>query len=115
MIRRKSELAIQTREGIRGGAGKAQLLEYVSPGEMAGVEFVSVLTLEPGASIGQHPHSGEEELYLILEGEGAGFLDGESFTVRPGDAFLCKAGHAHGLANGPDTPLLFLAVLTKKS
>jgi quercetin dioxygenase-like cupin family protein len=112
MIRRKSELAIQTREGIRGGAGKAQLLEYVSPGEMAGVEFVSILTLEPGASIGQHPHPEEEELYLILEGMGTGILDGEAFPVGPGDAFLCKAGHAHGLANGPDSPLTFLAVLS---
>lgn len=113
MIRRKSQIQPETKEAIRGGAGKAAATEYVRPGEMAGVEFVSLLTLEPGAGVGQHPHPEEEELYLVLEGAGTGFLDGEGFPVGPGDAFLCKAGHRHGLKNGPDSPLTFLAVLSQ--
>jgi quercetin dioxygenase-like cupin family protein len=113
VIRKKAEVQAQTREAIRGGVGRALMREYIGPGAMAGVEFVSVLTLEPGASIGQHPHPSEEELYLILEGSGTGLLDGEAFPVSAGDAFLCKAGHAHGLQNSPDSPLTFLAVLSR--
>lgn len=115
MIRRRKEIAPETREAIRGGSGRASQIGYLSPGEMAGVEFVSVLTLEPGASIGEHVHPDTEELYLVLEGEGLGRLDGETFQVGSGDAFVCKAGHSHGLASGPRGPLTFVAVLTKRS
>jgi mannose-6-phosphate isomerase-like protein (cupin superfamily) len=110
MIKRGSELPVQTRSAIRGGQGEAHALEYLSAGEMAGVEFLSVLTLEPGASIGVHEHPDTEELYLILAGEGEGVLDGESFPVAAGDAWLTRAGHSHGLRNGPAQALQFLAV-----
>lgn len=80
---------------------------------MAGADFVSILTLEPGATVGEHLHAAEEELYLVLEGEGLGLLDGEAFPVGPGDAYLCKVGHTHGLVNPGSKPLTFLAVLAK--
>ena len=98
---------------IRGGKGGAERLDYLSPGDMAGADFVSVLTLDPGATVGEHLHPAEEELYLVLQGEGSGLLDGETFRVGPGDAFLCKAGHTHGLVNPGPKPLTFLAVLAK--
>ncbi|MEW6758383.1 MAG: cupin domain-containing protein [Acidobacteriota bacterium] len=98
---------------IRGGKGGAERLDYLSPGDMAGADFVSVLTLDPGATVGEHLHPAEEELYLVLQGEGSGLLDGETFPVGPGDAFLCKAGHTHGLVNPGPKPLTFLAVLAK--
>ncbi len=113
MVKRSSELQAVTRSGIRGGKGTAHSVEYVSAGEMAGVEFLSVITPEPGASIGVHEHPDTEELYLILDGEGEGVLDGESFPVEAGDSWLTKAGHSHGLRNGRAQALQFLAVLTR--
>ena len=113
MIRRRSDLEPQVKENIRGGSGKAVALDYVREGDMAGVRFVSLLTLEPGATIGEHPHEDAEELYLIVSGAGFGILDGERFRVEAGDAYLCRAGHSHGLANGPDTPITFLAILAR--
>jgi mannose-6-phosphate isomerase-like protein (cupin superfamily) len=113
MKRLKRDLPEGRVSAIRGGKGGALRLDYLSPGAMAGVDFVSTVTLEPGASVGEHLHPAEEELYLVLEGEGSGLLDGESFAVGPGDAYLCKAGHTHGLLNSGGGPLMFLAVLTK--
>lgn len=113
MRRIRKELPETRLSQIRGGKGSALRRDYLGPGEMAGVEFVSLLTLEPGASIGDHPHQKEEELYLVLEGEGLGRLDGESFPVGPGDAYLCKASHSHGLVNLGPKALRFLAVLAK--
>jgi quercetin dioxygenase-like cupin family protein len=113
MIRRRTEVEAQPKEAIRGGSGRAVQREYVRPGEMPGVGFVSVLTLEPGAVIGEHLHPSNEELYLLIEGAGVGVLDGEAFDVGPGDAWLCKAGHTHGLRNGPSGPLTFVAVLSE--
>jgi len=102
------------KEAIRGGTGKALAVDYLAPDEMAGVLMASKITLEPGASVGEHLHPETEELYLVLEGHGVGFLDGESFDVGPGDAWLCKAGHTHGLSNSGSAPLAFFAVLTSR-
>lgn len=112
MIRRKAEAREEVRDAMRGGLGKALLREILSPGDMAGVDFVSLVTLESGASVGHHRHDGTEELYLILEGSGVAILDGGRFDVGPGDAFLVKDGHGHGLENTSTSLLSFLAVLT---
>ena len=113
MKMKDAELKGVWKEGIRGGAGKALAVDYLAPDEMAGVLMASRITLEPGASVGEHPHPETEELYLVLDGQGVGFLDGESFDVGAGDAWLCKAGHTHGLANSGPAPLAFFAVLTR--
>ncbi len=114
MIKRLDSLPSQEKEKIRGGAGKALAVDYLAPDEMAGILSAGRITLEPGASIGEHPHPETEELYLVLEGTGTGFLDGEAFEVGPGDAWVCKAGQTHGLQNDPRAPLTFFAVLTRK-
>jgi quercetin dioxygenase-like cupin family protein len=114
MIRKLSDLPAQAKEKIRGGTGRAAAVDYLAPEEMAGVLMASRISLEQGASVGEHPHPETEELYLILEGSGTGFLDGESFDVGPGDAWVCKAGHTHGLENVGTGPLVFFAVLTRR-
>lgn len=114
MIKKIGSLEEKVKEAIRGGTGKASAVDYLAPDEMAGVLMASRITLEPGASVGEHLHPDTEELYLVLEGLGTGYLDGEPFEVGPGDAWLCKAGHTHGLRNGDDMPLAFFAVLTAR-
>ncbi|MBI4916554.1 MAG: cupin domain-containing protein [Acidobacteria bacterium] len=113
MIRRSREVAVEVKEGIRGGAGRAEAREYLRAGDLGGVLGMSVITLEPGATIGEHTHPATEELYFVLAGAGTGVLDSEHFPVGPGDAYVVRAGHSHGLAADPDRPLRFLAVLTR--
>ena len=112
MIKKIEDLPAQLKENIRGGTGKALSVDYLAPDEMEGILMASRIVLEPGASVGEHLHPKTEELYLVLEGRGTGYLDGEPFEVGPGDAWLCKAGHTHGLRNDPEKPLAFFAVLT---
>jgi quercetin dioxygenase-like cupin family protein len=113
MIRKLEELPEQIREGIRGGKGQALVVDYLVRGDVAGILAASRVALGPGATVGDHVHAETEELYLILEGSGTGRLDGESFPVGPGDVWVCKQGHTHGLINGPAGPLVFFAVLTE--
>ena len=113
MIRRSRDIACEVKEGIRGGAGRALAREYLRRGDMGGVLGMSVTTLEPGASIGEHTHPATEELYFVLAGTGNGSLDGERFPVEAGDAYVVRAGHSHGLAAGAAGTLSFLAVLTR--
>jgi len=91
----------------------AKGVEFLKDGDMEGVLSMGRTTLEPGATIGVHNHPDTNDLYLILEGQGTGILNGERFPVGPGDLFLVKAGGSHGLINDSETPLTFLGVLTR--
>jgi mannose-6-phosphate isomerase-like protein (cupin superfamily) len=71
--------------------------------------------LEAGSSIGEHSHPDTEELYLILDGQGQGVLDGRSFPVAAGDLFVVKAGHSHGLINDSDATLTYFGLMTPKA
>ncbi|MDP1831150.1 MAG: cupin domain-containing protein [Geothrix sp.] len=113
MIRRLSELAEEPKSNIRGGVGAGQGVDLLKAGEMAGVLSLGRITLEPGATIGEHAHPNTEDLYLILAGRGVGILDGEHFPVGPGDLFLVRAGGSHGLINDSEGPLTFLGLLTR--
>jgi len=113
MIRRQCERFEETKTNIRGGLGMAKGVEFLKEGDMEGVLSMGRTTLEPGATIGVHSHPDTHDLYLILEGQGTGILNGERFPVGPGDLFLVKAGGSHGLINDSETPLTFLGVLTR--
>lgn len=115
MIRRLSELPVEAKLSIRGGLGAGLGVDLLKHGEMAGVVSLGRITLEPGATIGEHAHPNTEDLYLILAGRGVGILDGEHFPVGPGDLFLVRAGGSHGLINDSDGPLTFLGLLTRPS
>ena len=72
--------------------------------------FVDYAVLPPGASIGIHTHGENEELYLVLEGQGIMHLDGETFQVRPGSVILNRPGGTHGLRNDGEAPLKIFVV-----
>lgn len=113
MIKKLSDLPAEARTAVRGGLGTVADVNLLKPGEMAGVLSLGRVTLEPGATIGEHAHPDTEDLYLILEGRGTGVLDGARFPVGPGDLFLVKAVGRHGLINDSDQPLTFLGLLTR--
>ena len=70
--------------------------------------------LVPGASIGYHTPTEDQEVIYILEGEGS-LVDSEGNVidkVLPGQATLCPKGESHSLVNKSDKDLLFFAVVT---
>ena len=115
MIRRLSDLVEEPKLNIRGGTGAGWGVDLLTSGEMEGVLSLGRITLEPGATIGEHEHPNTEDLYLILEGRGSGVLNGERFPVAAGDLFLIKAGGSHGLINDSEEPLTFLGLLTRSA
>ena len=90
-----------------GGEGLIKFARIAEAGALAGAcNFIDYAELPPGASIGRHRHAeDEEELYLVLEGEGAMWRDGEQFAVRGGDLVRNRAGGEHGLRNTGASPL----------
>lgn len=62
----------------------------------------------PHSTIGYHLHSGNEEIYYILEGEGIMTVDDEEKKVSKGDAIITHSGSKHGLVNNTDNDLKIL-------
>ena len=113
MHRRPQEYAVEYRENMKGGRGRVRF-EHIwkknSDDEMKSLcRQFSRLTLEPGASVGLHGHTGEEEIYYILSGHGRAWDDGAWVEVGPGDATICRSGEEHAMeCTGPE-PLVYLA------
>jgi quercetin dioxygenase-like cupin family protein len=113
MIVHSSNLAWAPKMGIRNGKGPARSADYLRPGDLGGVLAAGRTELEPGSTIGEHAHADSDELYLIVEGQGTGILNGERFPVAAGDLFVLKAGGSHGLENTSDAPLVLFGLLTR--
>ncbi len=87
------------------------LADYAKRG--AGFSFIHDNVIEPGASIGEHGHEGEEEIYVIIGGRGTMRIDGVDTPVSAGDVCLTRSGHSHSLVNGGDGPMRFLVIQTR--
>lgn len=62
-----------------------------------------------------HSHRGEEEMFLILEGEGELRFGGERYPLRRHDVIACPTGGpemAHQIINTGTVPMRYLALST---
>ena len=70
---------------------------------------MSVLTLEPGASLPAHTHPAEES-FFVLEGKGQVIVNGEAQSIESEMALLASAGDVHGFTNDSAEPLRVLCI-----
>jgi mannose-6-phosphate isomerase-like protein (cupin superfamily) len=71
---------------------------------------VSSTRLNAGKSTTGHRHSGQEEVYIFIEGSGKMELDQEIFEVHTGDTVLIKDNVFHKVHNNTDYGLEFICV-----
>lgn len=72
------------------------------------------VTLQPGASVGQHSTDGHEELLVILEGNGTFILDnGEQLEISTNAVLYCPPHTGHDVKNTGATPLRYVYVVAK--
>ena len=75
---------------------------------------IMFLSLEPGASIGMHTHTGDSETIYIVEGKGKVLLDEGEEKLTVGVAHYCPEGHRHSVVNDSDAVLKFFAIVPKQ-
>ena len=64
--------------------------------------IVSKTVLHPGKETGGHNHSGQEEVYIFMKGEGTMIVGAESYFVKQGSIVLIPDGAFHKVWNtGP--------------
>ena len=61
--------------------------------------------------VGLRGHSGDNEIFYFLSGEGEYNDNGTVVTVRPGDTVVCNDGETHSLKNTGKEPLRFIALI----
>ncbi len=66
--------------------------------------------LEPGQASTKHRHLAQEELYVLLEGEGRMRIGEEALTLAPLDALLLGPDTLRQLFNDTDADQLWLVV-----
>ncbi len=112
MVKKMEQMKKEIREKMRGGNGSIEILHILEKEEMKGkVRMFARVTLNPGSSIGEHDHVGEEEAYYILKGTAQVNDNGILKTVHAGDVILTGDGAYHAIENTGDEPLEFMAVI----
>ena len=72
--------------------------------------YVDHALLPAATSIGAHKHAGVEELYYVMDGEGAVRVNDETAPVKKGDAIVMAPGDAHSFENTGGAPLELMVV-----
>jgi mannose-6-phosphate isomerase-like protein (cupin superfamily) len=99
-------------DGAFGGTGKAKMEYWLSDQEKAShINMCCTISLEPGATVGEHEHHGQTEIYRIISGLGLYNDNGTQVDIEKGDVLVCYSGQKHGLINTADMPLIFDAVI----
>lgn len=111
MIKRKEAMSMDHKENFKGGTGFLSFVHLFTKEELPKTRLCSVLTVEPGASVGQHSHTGEGELYVVLDGPVTLQEDGVDHILHTGDAEYCSDGHSHGVYNHTDKPAVLMAIV----
>ena len=112
MIKRWSAIRRDPTANARGGEGVTVFDHILEKSELkTNCRMFTKITLEPGASIGHHSHTREEDIYYILSGIATVYDNGETHTIYPGDVAWVGDGGSHGIANNEQTPLEFISVI----
>ena len=63
-----------------------------------------------------HFHPAQEEMFIVLEGQGTLRVAGELLPIKAGDVLFIPAGpdYPHHLLNSSDAPLKYLSISTKE-
>ena len=69
------------------------------------------VTIEPGHSIGDHPHVNDTEFYYIIRGEAVFNDNGTEVILHPGDIGATGFGQGHGLENRGTEPVEMIALI----
>ena len=116
MIKRAKDMRRTSQDNLRGGNGTVHMTHMIDAEESCDTGRVfAIATLPPGASIGEHVHEGEYEIYQMLKGTASVTDDGVPQTLNEGDCMVCHNGHRHSIENktNEDIQVLFLVIFCK--
>src|SRR4051812_7925510 len=109
-IRNVVETPWQQYPGHFGGALSKPLVRPETTGSRL-VDY-RISTYQPMAYVETHTHKVQEQIYHVLEGEGAMEIEGKTTILRRHDVVFVPPGVAHSIRNNGLTDLTFIVVTT---
>jgi mannose-6-phosphate isomerase-like protein (cupin superfamily) len=93
----------------RGGEGTALYRRALDPSVfLTNWSYVDHLVLPPGTSEGLHRHTGVEEVYYVINGDGEAAVAGETAAIHKGDAVPLQLNDTHAFRNTGTQDLEFM-------
>ncbi len=97
---------------MRGGEKEVLLSHFLEADTLPPkVRLMATITLIPGASIGEHTHENECEIFYIMQGCGTYLNEGAYIDIAKGDVLLCPSGGTHSIANNGNEDLILTATI----
>ena len=114
MVKYKNEMRPEERPNMRGGNGTVKITHALEKEEINGaMRLCATLTLEPGASIGEHIHEKEDEIFYIVSGTAKVMDNGVEKIVYAEDSVITGNGGSHSIENiGIDDLVVFATIVT---
>jgi len=100
-----------TDKNSHGGEGTIEIQKVFRREDLNGVwDFALRVVMPPKTSMGLHRHTDEEEMYIILKGQGVMTIDGKQQSIGEGDMILNRPFGEHGLLNNSDNEIVLLII-----
>lgn len=101
----------QTLAKSHDGTGEYDLFEIWKPADFSSnVDFIDRVVIPPKSSVGYHKHANNEEMYIVLEGQGEMKLNGKKVFIKKGDMILNQPFAEYGLVNNSDCVIDILVI-----
>ena len=111
MIRNFLDASTKRKISSHEGEGLVDLYELWDRADFkSNVDFMDRVVVPPNATVGYHRHGNNEEMYIVLAGQGTMTIGTEPTTVKTGDMILNPPGGAHGLVNDSDGDIDLLII-----
>lgn len=108
---------LQPTQGYLGGQGVVQYRRALDPTVfLTNWSYVDHLLLPTGTSEGRHRHTGLEEIYYVMNGSGEAQVNGQTVSVRDGDALPVLLNEVHAFRNNgsQDLELMIIGIAVQK-
>lgn len=100
MIRNFLTCEKETAENSHDGVGSIEIQKIFRRKDFSGAwDFALRVVMPPNTSMGIHEHGKDEEMYIILKGEGLMTIEDKEHRISEGDMILNRPGGRHGLFN----------------
>ena len=100
-----------TDDNSHGGEGRIEIQKVFKREDFNGAwDFALRVVMPPNSSMGLHEHGNDEEMYIILRGQGLMTMDGKEKKVEKGDMILNQPYGKHGLLNDSNQDIELLII-----
>jgi mannose-6-phosphate isomerase-like protein (cupin superfamily) len=107
-----NEYIVEKRDNMRGGEGQVTIENWAGAETLPPhVRFSATMIFPPGASIGEHVHEGEAEIFHVVSGAGEYNDNGSAVPVKQGSVMVNYDGQKHCIRNTGSEDLVIAALI----